>query len=110
MPTTPVRDSRRSRPRTAVRPALRSRTSYDSAQPDLDRDLGQVAAAQATQVNSTIGYDNSNRVVTMTDSASYNSFPPGWSTTPLATFVYSYDKANRVTSETDAEGTAYFHL
>ena len=28
--------------------------------------------------------------------------------TPLATFVYSYDKASRVTSETDAEGTASF--
>ena len=29
----------------------------------------------------------------------------GWSTTPLATYVYSYDDASRVTSETDAEGT-----
>ena len=82
---------------------------YDSANrlTGISRQVG--SGSLATQVNSTIGYDNANRVVTMTDSASiYNSFPPGWSTTPLATFVYSYDKANRVTSETDAEGTASF--
>ena len=38
--------------------------------------------------------------------------PQSWQrlarTTPLATYVYSYDNANRVTSETDAEGTATF--
>ena len=28
-----------------------------------------------------------------------------WAVTPLATYVYSYDDASRVTSETDAEGT-----
>jgi RHS repeat-associated protein len=32
----------------------------------------------------------------------------GWSTTPLATQVYSYDSASRLTSETDKEGTASF--
>ena len=29
----------------------------------------------------------------------------GWSTTPLATYVYSYDNANRVTTQVNAEGT-----
>ena len=32
----------------------------------------------------------------------------GNTTIPLATYVYSYDQANRTTSETDAEGTASF--
>jgi RHS repeat-associated protein len=40
--------------------------------------------------------------------AVYNFSPPGWTTTPLATYVYSYDNASRVTSEKDAEGTASF--
>ena len=33
---------------------------------------------------------------------------PAGATTPLATQVYSYDNASRVTTETDAEGTASF--
>jgi RHS repeat-associated protein len=42
----------------------------------------------------------------MTDgAATYNLFPPGWSTTPLATYVYSYDSANRVTTQVDSDGT-----
>ena len=49
--------------------------------------------------------------MTMTDGVStYNVFPPGWSTTPLATYVYSYDNANRVSTETDAEGTYSLHV
>jgi RHS repeat-associated protein len=60
-------------------------------------------------VNTAVSYDAANRVVTMADSVSvHNNFPPGWTTTPLATQVYSYDDASRVTAETDAEGTASF--
>jgi len=61
----------------------------------------------ATEVNGTMIYDAANRVVTMTDGVSVYGFG-GWNTTPLATQVYSYDNANRLTSETDAEGTASF--
>ena len=42
--------------------------------------------------------------MTITDWA-YNPIASGGGTTPLATYVYSYDDADRVTSETDAEGT-----
>ncbi|MGP0063971.1 MAG: RHS repeat-associated core domain-containing protein [Isosphaeraceae bacterium] len=63
-------------------------------------------SSTATEVNTSITYDAANRVVTMTDGvASYTLFLGGsWSTTPLATYVYSYDDADRETSETDAEG------
>jgi RHS repeat-associated protein len=45
----------------------------------------------------------------MTVTHGYSTFGiPSWTTTPLATQVYSYDNANRLTSETDAEGTASF--
>ena len=58
-------------------------------------------------MNTTITYDNANRVVTMTDGVSTLQPVPARleHVTPLATYVYSYDDANRVTSETDAEGT-----
>ena len=56
------------------------------------RQIGSVSTA--TEVNTTIVYDNANRVTTITDGVStYNSFPPGWSTSPIATYVYSYDCA-----------------
>ena len=81
--------------------------NYDSAN-RIVAILRQVGSSTtATEVNTTIVYDNANRVVTITDGSSvHNSFPPGWTTTPLATYTYSYDNANRVTAETDAEGTA----
>jgi RHS repeat-associated protein len=70
----------------------------------VSRQIG--SSSTATQVNTTIAYDAANRVVTMTDgAATYNSFPPGWSTTPLATYVYSYDNANRVTTQVNSDGT-----
>jgi len=71
----------------------------------ISRQIG--SGSEATQVNSSITYDAANRVVTMTDSVTAYGFG-GWSTTPLATQVYSYDDASRVTSEQDAEGTASF--
>jgi RHS repeat-associated protein len=59
----------------------------------------------ASHVNTTVVYDNANRIVTITDGASnYIPLDFGWVNTPLATYVYSYDDADRVTSETDAEG------
>jgi RHS repeat-associated protein len=61
----------------------------------------------ATEVNTTVVYDAANRVGTMTDGVSTYGLG-GWSTTPLATQVYSYDNASRVTSQKDAEGTASF--
>ena len=57
-------------------------------------------------VNTTISYDAANREVTITQWAHLVS--SGGSNTALATYVYTYDNANRVTSEKDAEGTASF--
>ncbi len=55
------------------------------------------------------GYDAANRETTITHWAYAPSSSGGGGTTaPLATYVYSYDQANRVTSEQDAEGTANF--
>jgi YD repeat-containing protein len=66
--------------------------TYDDASrlTAISRQIG--SSDTATEVNTTIGYDNDNRVVTMTDSsATYSFFPPGWVVAPLATYVYSYD-------------------
>jgi YD repeat-containing protein len=65
------------------------------------------SSTTATEVNTTITYNAANRVVTATSSSSvYHGF--FWSTTPLATQVYNYDNASRLTAETDAKGTASF--
>ena len=52
----------------------------------------------ATEVNTTITYDAANRVVTMTDGVV--DIQRDWldQHTPLATYTYSYDNANRVTT------------
>ena len=55
----------------------------------------------------TISYDAANRVTTMTD-YSYTTSMSGATTTPLATYVYGYNNANQVTSETDKEGLVTF--
>jgi RHS repeat-associated protein len=60
-------------------------------------------------VNSNIWYDNANRVATIVDfSHVASTLHSGYVDTPLATYVYGCDNANRVTSELDAEGTATF--
>ena len=51
-------------------------------------------------MNTTYMYDAADRQTTITDYVSGGS--------ALATYIYSYDKASRVTSEKDAEGTASF--
>jgi RHS repeat-associated protein len=54
----------------------------------------------------TLVYDNGNRLTTQTHQY-YTVFgPPSY--TALATYVYGYDNANRLTSEQDKEGTATF--
>jgi RHS repeat-associated protein len=81
--------------------------SYDPANrlTSTSRQIG--SSSTAAQVNTTIVYDAANRMVTVTHG--YSTFGiPSWTTTPLATQVYSYDSANRLSSETDAEGTASF--
>jgi len=52
--------------------------------------------------------DAANRQTTITDQAVTPVSGGGSTITPLATYVYSYDNADRVTSEKDAEGTASF--
>jgi YD repeat-containing protein len=58
----------------------------------------------SSQLNTTFSYDAANRETTITD-WTHNPNPSGGGNAQLATYVYSYDDANRVTSETDAEGT-----
>ena len=61
------------------------------------------------QVNTTFAYDLANRLTTIAHgSAVYNNIPPGWIVTPLATYAYGYDNANRATSEQNAEGTVSY--
>ena len=62
-----------------------------------------------TEINTTYTYDGANRVVTTTHGADvFNMYMDRWIDTPLATYVYGYDSASRLTSEQDAEGTATF--
>ena len=56
-----------------------------------------------TAVNTGFSYDAADRQTTITDQS-----VSGGTTTPMATYVYTYDQASRVTSEKDAEGTASF--
>jgi len=60
-----------------------------------------------TSVNTSFSYDVANRQTTITHQAvSFTSGGGGGlTTTPLATYVYSYDNANRVTTQMNAEGT-----
>ncbi len=51
-------------------------------------------------MNTSIVYDAANRVVTITDQTGGG--------TALATYVYSYDNADRVTTEANAEGTVTY--
>jgi RHS repeat-associated protein len=60
-----------------------------------------------TQINTTLSYDAANRVTTIQDASYTFGFPTG-TTTPLATYVYGYDNANRVTTEVNAEGTVTY--
>ena len=55
-------------------------------------------AGSGTQVNTTYMYDAADRQTTITDYVVRAA-------AALATYVYSYDKANRVTTMVDAEGT-----
>jgi RHS repeat-associated protein len=60
-------------------------------------------------IGTTYTYDNADRVVTISHVLKApNGGHSGYTITPLATYVYGYDNANRVTSEQDAEGTATF--
>jgi RHS repeat-associated protein len=58
-----------------------------------------------TSVNTSYGYDSAERETTITDWQHTPEGSGGGVTTNLATYVYSYDKADLVTSEVDAEGT-----
>lgn len=76
---------------------------------DLGRRLTAVSRTDSdssVEVNTTISYDGADRVTTITDGAdTFQMFGQYWEDTPIGTYVYSYDDASRVTSETDAEGT-----
>ena len=64
------------------------------------------SSSTATEVNTTIVYDNANRVTTITDGVStYNSFPPAGARRRSRPTSYSYDNANRVTTQVNADGT-----
>ena len=58
-----------------------------------------------TSVNTSFVYDAANRQTTITDQAVTPTGSGGYTTTPLATYVYGYDSANRVTTQVNADGT-----
>ena len=66
-----------------------------------DRTIG----GSGDSVNTSYGYDAANRQTTITDSVHIPSGSGGGTTTPIATYVYSYDNANRVTTQVNADGT-----
>jgi len=82
--------------------------SYDAAS-RLTSSTGTIGT-DGTAVSTSISYDAANRETTIVDDVTTYTSGGGFggSTSPLATYVYTYDEANRVTSETDAEGTASF--
>ena len=88
----------KSQPHTAARPARRSpsTTTRATGSPPSRGTIGGIGTAVATNFS----YDAANRQTTITDGIAGGA--------ALATIVYTYDKADRVTSETDAEGTASF--
>ncbi len=64
------------------------------------------SSTEATEVNTTVTYNAADEVVTMTSGVStYNFFPPGWSTSPVATYAYSYDSGGRVTTMVSGSNT-----
>ncbi len=65
-------------------------------------------ASKSTFVNTTYSYDAANRQTTITDQAVTPVSGGAPTIVALATYVYSYDKADRVTAERDTEGTASF--
>jgi len=67
----------------------------------------RLIGGSGTEVNTTVTYDSANRVLTTTYGADTHGMY-GWSDSPIATYVYGYDSASRLTSEKDAEGTATF--
>ena len=67
-----------------------------------DRTIG----GSGDSVNTSYSYDAGNRQTTITQQVFTSpSGSGGGTTTPIATYVYGYDSANRVTTEVDAEGT-----
>jgi RHS repeat-associated protein len=68
-----------------------------------DRTIG----GSGTSVSTGFSYDAANRETGINDQVTTFSSggTSGGSTVPLATYVYGYDSANRVTTEVDAEGT-----
>ena len=66
-----------------------------------DRTIG----GSGDSVNTSYGYDAANRQTTITDSVHIPMGSGGGTTTPIATFVYSDDNANRVTTQVNADGT-----
>ncbi len=68
--------------------------------------LSRTIGGTGTEVNTTFVYDSANRIVTTTDASDvFNEYMDRWTNTPIATYVYSYDDASRLTNEKDTEGT-----
>ena len=69
--------------------------------------ISRTVGGSGTSVNTTLAYDTANRLTTITD-GSYTPSSSGGTTTALATYLYGYDNANRVTTEVNAEGTVTY--
>jgi len=63
------------------------------------------SSSTATEVNTTISYDAADRITTITDGSAVWGFPSHWTITPLATYTYGYDNANRMTTQINSDGT-----
>jgi RHS repeat-associated protein len=76
--------------------------SYDAA--NRMTSIVRTVAGAGTQVISSFNYDAANRQTTVIHEA-FTPSSGGGTLTGLATFVYSYDNASRVTTQVNAEGT-----
>jgi len=98
-------------------------TSITLSNPNLEIDYGYDAAGNVTSmsryvpgaffgafVNTSMAYDAAERLTTLTHQlyAPSGGGSGGYVTTPLATYVYGYNNANRLTSEQNAEGTVTY--
>ena len=85
---------------------------YDPAGNVTSITRNKTVGTNPTYVSTSMAYDAAERLTTITDQAavftSGGSGGGSYSTTPLATYIYGYDNANRVTSEQNAEGTVSY--
>ena len=71
------------------------------------RTIGGTVSSSSQGIGTDYSYDSADRAVTISQ-FEWQPHLSGYLSTPIATYVYAYDNASRVTSEQDKEGTATF--